>query len=31
MHLFADIIMYLCHNYEVREDIYELDSIQLAI
>lgn len=30
MHLFADIIMYLCHNCEVHEDLYVLISMQLA-
>ncbi len=30
MHLSADIIMYLSHNCEVLEDLYMLNSIQLA-
>ena len=30
MHLSADIIMYLSHNCEVHEDLYVLNSIQLA-
>lgn len=30
MHLFADIIMYLCHNCEVHEDLFVSNYIQLA-